>query len=98
MCDHHIISTTNQWVGSPAIPSPGSLPFGIINLDLNGLKLVNDREGHEAGDELLIQAGELLGKLFYREDLYRTRCSMAKRLLRPVRASTRLISESCSMS
>ncbi len=45
---------------------------GIINLDLNGLKTVNDFQGHDAGDRLLVQAGELLRKFFYHEDLYRT--------------------------
>ena len=48
------------------------LPFGVINIDLNGLKTVNDGEGHEAGDRLLIQAAELLRKVFYHEELYRT--------------------------
>ena len=47
-------------------------PFGVINIDLNGLKTVNDGEGHEAGDRLLIQAAELLRKVFYHEELYRT--------------------------
>ena len=49
-----------------------SRPFGIINLDLNGLKTVNDRDGHDAGDRLLVQAVEALKKVFYTEDLYRT--------------------------
>lgn len=47
-------------------------PFGVVNIDLNGLKVVNDREGHEAGDKLLVQAGELLRKVFYQEDIFRT--------------------------
>ena len=50
---------------------PGQ-PYGVINIDLNGLKGVNDRDGHEAGDQLLIQAAELLGKVLYRDDLFRT--------------------------
>jgi diguanylate cyclase (GGDEF)-like protein len=44
----------------------------VVNLDLNGLKLVNDRDGHEAGDRLLVRVGELLRKVFYDEDVYRT--------------------------
>lgn len=47
-------------------------PFGVVNIDLNGLKDVNDREGHEVGDKLLIQAGELLREVFCQEDLFRT--------------------------
>lgn len=50
---------------------PG-LRYGIINIDLNGLKKVNDIDGHEAGDSLLIQAAELLGKVFYHDDIFRT--------------------------
>ena len=47
-------------------------PYGIINIDLNGLKFVNDHTGHDAGDRLLIQAGELLKKIFYQDDVFRT--------------------------
>jgi diguanylate cyclase (GGDEF)-like protein len=50
----------------------GTVPFGVVNIDLNGLKTVNDLQGHEAGDRLLIQAGEILRKVFYDEDLFRT--------------------------
>ncbi len=46
--------------------------FGIVSIDLNGLKFVNDRLGHDAGDKLLIQASEVLKGLFRREDLFRT--------------------------
>ena len=47
-------------------------PFGVINFDLNGLKVVNDTYGHEAGDALLIKATEALHKMFYEEDIFRT--------------------------
>jgi diguanylate cyclase (GGDEF)-like protein len=46
--------------------------FGVVNLDLNGLKITNDLYGHEAGDRLLVNAAEILKKYFYDEDLYRT--------------------------
>ena len=46
-------------------------PYGIINLDLNGLKVVNDKEGHVAGDELLIKTAEFLRSEFRDDDLYR---------------------------
>ena len=48
------------------------VPFGVVNIDLNGLKTVNDNEGHDAGDRLLIQAAELITSNFRREDVYRT--------------------------
>lgn len=47
-------------------------PVGIVNLDLNGLKTVNDKQGHDAGDRLLARAGELLCEVFDREDMFRT--------------------------
>lgn len=47
-------------------------PYGVVNIDLNGLKVVNDQEGHEAGDRLLVQASEILKKVYYQDDLYRT--------------------------
>ena len=46
--------------------------FGVVNMDLNGLKEVNDTQGHDAGDRLLIQAAEILRKVFYENDLYRS--------------------------
>lgn len=46
--------------------------YGIVNIDLNGLKIVNDEKGHEAGDRLLIETAEMLGKLFYQDDIFRT--------------------------
>lgn len=45
---------------------------GVVNFDLNGLKCMNDNEGHEAGDRLLIRASEVLREVFNDEDIYRT--------------------------
>ena len=39
-----------------------SYPISLIVIDLNGLKTINDRLGHLAGDALLRRAGEVLGK------------------------------------
>lgn len=45
---------------------------GVINLDVNGLKRINDDYGHEAGDQLLVQVSEMLRKIFYEQDIFRT--------------------------
>lgn len=45
--------------------------FGIVNMDLNGLKLVNDNEGHDEGDAYIMECVEAMKKVFAREDLYR---------------------------
>jgi diguanylate cyclase (GGDEF)-like protein len=47
-------------------------PFGVVNMDLNGLKVANDLYGHEAGDALLIYASEILKSVFSHENIYRT--------------------------
>lgn len=36
------------------------LPAGVVMVDLNGLKRLNDSEGHEAGDRLIAIAGRVL--------------------------------------
>ena len=45
-----------------ALERKGILPVTIIMADLNGLKSVNDGDGHAAGDGLLRRAGEILTK------------------------------------
>lgn len=35
-------------------------PSALIYFDLNGLKEINDRQGHAAGDAVLIQVGQIL--------------------------------------
>ncbi len=35
-------------------------PVSIVSADLNGLKTINDRDGHEAGDRAIIAAAELI--------------------------------------
>ncbi len=44
----------------------------VIMFDVNGLKTVNDTNGHEAGDELIIAAGECIRSAFDNaEDIFR---------------------------
>lgn len=45
------------------------LPFGLVVIDLNGLKRVNDLFGHLAGDTLIKTAGTLLGENVREHDL-----------------------------
>ncbi|WP_298209701.1 GGDEF domain-containing protein [Acidovorax sp.] len=40
----------------------GPWPLSVIAIDLNGLKVVNDEQGHAAGDSLLRRVGEVLAK------------------------------------
>ncbi|MFY3385621.1 sensor domain-containing diguanylate cyclase [Paracidovorax sp. MALMAid1276] len=40
----------------------GPWPLSIIAIDLNGLKAVNDEQGHAAGDSMLRRVGEVLAK------------------------------------
>lgn len=44
------------------ITRKGPWPLSIIAIDLNGLKIVNDEQGHAAGDSMLRRVGEVLAK------------------------------------
>lgn len=44
------------------ISRKGPWPLSILAMDLNGLKQVNDHQGHAAGDAILRRAGEVLSK------------------------------------
>jgi len=44
-------------------------PVGIIVCDVDGLKLVNDSLGHEAGDELLLVTTDLIRRAFCEGDM-----------------------------
>ncbi len=46
-------------------------PVGVVFADLNGLKRINDLEGHEAGDRLLCDAVKALREVFRDEEIYR---------------------------
>ncbi len=46
-------------------------PVGVVYADLNGLKTVNDNEGHDAGDTLLRNAACALREVFRDEEIHR---------------------------
>ena len=45
--------------------------MGVVFVDLNGLKTVNDRQGHMAGDVLLKNAAMVLQSTFAGDEIYR---------------------------
>ncbi len=45
--------------------------FSVAMFDINGLKVVNDRQGHEKGDRLIVKASELLNEAFHGERIFR---------------------------
>ena len=49
--------------------SPHSM--GVVFADMNGLKTVNDHQGHEAGDHLLKNAAMILQSTFVGDEIYR---------------------------
>ena len=49
----------------------GCDPFGIVVCDINGLKVVNDTEGHRAGDEYIKASCMLICRVFQHSPVYR---------------------------
>lgn len=47
------------------------ISIGIIYLDVNGLKDINDKYGHEMGDKLLIECARRMKLVFHYSDFYR---------------------------
>ena len=48
-----------------------SRPYGLVVCDINGLKAVNDRGGHAAGDNLIKTVASCLAAVFGYENVYR---------------------------
>ena len=49
----------------------GGEPFGIVVCDINGLKLINDTEGHKAGDDYIKSACRLVCRIFHHSPVFR---------------------------
>ncbi len=43
--------------------------IGIVLADINDLKKINDRHGHEAGDKLIKKSAEILREIFRKDDI-----------------------------
>ncbi len=49
----------------------GGDPFGIVVCDINGLKAVNDTEGHKAGDDYIKASCMLVCRIFHHSPVFR---------------------------
>ncbi len=50
----------------------GNLAVGVIYFDLNGLKEINDTQGHRAGDRLIMHLADTITLFFRKREVYRT--------------------------
>ena len=46
-------------------------PYAIVFADLNGLKRVNDTNGHNSGDEMIKEAADMISGVFFDSEVYR---------------------------
>ena len=49
----------------------GNACFGIVICDINGLKVINDTEGHKAGDEYIKACCKMICRIFQHSPVYR---------------------------
>ncbi|MBR4537661.1 MAG: EAL domain-containing protein [Clostridia bacterium] len=49
----------------------GGEPFGIVVCDINGLKVINDTEGHKAGDEYIQASCMMVCRIFHHSPVFR---------------------------
>lgn len=60
----------NRMAAMSACEDP--MTFGIVSIDVNGLKAENDSAGHDAGDQLILKAANALSGVFRKDDLFRS--------------------------
>ena len=53
------------------IKENAALKFAVVSCDVNGLKMVNDTQGHQAGDELLLAASKLICDSYSHSPVFR---------------------------
>ena len=53
------------------ILNDNSLEFAIVVCDINNLKVINDTYGHNAGDQAIIEAKNIISKVFKNSTIYR---------------------------
>jgi len=46
-----------------------SIKYGVIMIDINGLKYINDHYGHNAGDEIILKAAKTIKENVRKKDL-----------------------------
>jgi diguanylate cyclase (GGDEF)-like protein/PAS domain S-box-containing protein len=51
------------------VDKSGAFPVSIILADIDGLKIINDRQGHAAGDQMLLGAAKVLRAVFRAKDI-----------------------------
>lgn len=51
------------------ITAKGGAPHGLMMIDINGLKIINDAYGHVLGDEAIRQVADLLMKVFNKSNV-----------------------------
>ena len=61
----------NAMISRMHVLAEQNISIGLVYADVNGLKIINDEQGHEAGDQALQSAADLLGKNFGRGHVYR---------------------------
>ncbi len=49
----------------------GTAPFAIVVCDVNGLKKINDTQGHKAGDDYLLRSCRMVCEIFSHSPVYR---------------------------
>lgn len=61
----------NRYIEDSAALADYDGSVGVVYLDVNGLKDINDQQGHDAGDKLLVDCTKQMREVFQGADFYR---------------------------